>query len=114
MRTDISQGLCDTTQTERFVPVACKCPTYPSNLGPCATFEVQSNARCVYCDHLADCHQPVIEKLEKFQTTGTRVVDAASELLDQLISECPAAESELISEIVLLQTALTEYRQLLR
>ena len=50
-----SQGLCSTTQTERFEVKDCKCPTYPGNLGPCITFEKGANGRCVYCDHEKEC-----------------------------------------------------------
>ena len=56
MRTAISQGLCDTTLTERFWPVNCECDTYPNNLGPCAEPEIQRDGRCVYCDHKPECH----------------------------------------------------------
>lgn len=62
MRSNISQGLCDTTQTERFIPINCKCTTYPNNLGPCATFEIQLNGKCVYCDHLLECHEIIKEE----------------------------------------------------
>lgn len=51
-----SQGLCSTTDTERFVNVECRCSTYPENLGPCAEFESGSNGRCVFCDHTRKCH----------------------------------------------------------
>ena len=57
MRTVNSQGLCETTQTERFEPIGCHCPTYPGNLGPCVECEIGGNGRCVYCDHLPDCHE---------------------------------------------------------
>jgi hypothetical protein len=53
-----SQGLCETTSTQRFVNVECKCPTYPENLGPCTEFFAGSNGRCVYCDHTLACHHP--------------------------------------------------------
>ena len=48
--------LCDTTLTERYEFKDCKCDTYEGNLGPCETFEVGSNDRCVYCDHSKECH----------------------------------------------------------
>lgn len=51
-----SQGLCETTMTERFENKDCVCPTYKGNLGPCARFEEGSNGNCVYCDHLLSCH----------------------------------------------------------
>lgn len=51
-----SQGLCETTSTERFANSRCVCATYPGNLGPCAGFEAGSNGRCVYCDHENGCH----------------------------------------------------------
>jgi hypothetical protein len=51
-----SQGLCDTTMTERFYNPTCVCPTYQNNLGPCAKFEAGMNGRCVYCDHEEGCH----------------------------------------------------------
>jgi hypothetical protein len=51
-----SQGLCDTTLTERFA-VKCHCDTYAGNLGPCADFlESIVAGRCVYCDHRKECH----------------------------------------------------------
>lgn len=51
-----SQGLCDTTQTERFSISDCRCKTYKGNLGPCRTFEKGGNGRCAYCDHEIGCH----------------------------------------------------------
>ena len=56
-----SQGRCDVTETLRFEPENCKCPTYPGNLGPCAKHELGANGRCVYCDHNLDC-KPKVEK----------------------------------------------------
>jgi hypothetical protein len=50
-----SQGLCDTTLTERF-DLPCVCDTYPGNLGPCIRFEEGASGRCVYCEHAAACH----------------------------------------------------------
>jgi hypothetical protein len=52
----ISQGLCETTNTERFVNPFCQCSTYAGNLGPCKSFEEGRNGRCVYCDHTHECH----------------------------------------------------------
>ena len=55
-----SQGLCETTLTERFRYDDCTCETYPGNLGPCATFEEGADPdRCVYCDHVVECHAAV-------------------------------------------------------
>lgn len=54
-----SQGLCDTTLTERFQNKNCVCSTYEANLGPCATFEAGSTNRCVYCDHEWACHHAI-------------------------------------------------------
>lgn len=51
-----SQGVCETTGTERFVALGCQCRTYPANLGPCDRHEEGSNGQCVYCDHRLDCH----------------------------------------------------------
>ena len=51
-----TEGVCETTSTERFVNLNCKCDTYPDNLGPCKDFEVGANGRCVYCDHNLECH----------------------------------------------------------
>lgn len=51
-----AQGRCATTLTERFHNPACRCPTYPTNLGPCVAFEAGGNGRCVYCDHEHACH----------------------------------------------------------
>lgn len=59
MRTKTSQGLCDTTQTERFVPIECKCDTYATNLGPCALYDEGREEHCIYCDHRVECHQLV-------------------------------------------------------
>lgn len=56
MNVRMSQGLCETTQTERYYNPACKCATYEDNLGPCNEFEQGSNGRCVYCDHEKGCH----------------------------------------------------------
>ncbi len=49
-----SQGLCETTSTERFAN-DCHCFTYRDNLGPCASHEKGSNGRCAYCDHELTC-----------------------------------------------------------
>lgn len=57
MRTLVSQGQCDTTMTERFVPIDCVCDTYEGNLGPCATFEATTSGKCVYCNHRQACHE---------------------------------------------------------
>lgn len=54
-----SQGLCDTTMTERFNRV-CTCDTYAGNKGPCNTFEAGDNGRCAYCDHGHQCHETVL------------------------------------------------------
>lgn len=54
-----SQGLCDTTMTERFDQV-CTCDTYAGNKGPCNTFEAGDNGRCAYCDHGHQCHETVV------------------------------------------------------
>lgn len=56
-RAGSSQGRCETTLTERFHNPACKCKTYPGNLGPCKTFDAAAHCRCVYCDHTLECHQ---------------------------------------------------------
>jgi len=62
MKTGDSQGLCETTMTERF-EVACQCGTYEGNLGACKTFLAGADpARCVYCDHKAECHVMLAEK----------------------------------------------------
>lgn len=55
-----SQGLCETTLTERFECPECRCGTYPDNLGPCKTFETEANGRCVYCDHAIECHNLIL------------------------------------------------------
>lgn len=54
-----SQGLCETTLTERFENPNCKCKTYIGNLGPCRDFLAGSEGRCVYCDHERSCHDAV-------------------------------------------------------
>jgi hypothetical protein len=59
-----SQGLCETTLTERFTQPTCLCPTYPGNLGPCKGFEAGANGRCVWCDHNADCHRALLRSME--------------------------------------------------
>lgn len=56
------QGRCETTHTERFKNNACRCQTYEGNLGPCKSFLAAADpARCVYCDHNAECHQAVAD-----------------------------------------------------
>lgn len=57
-----SQGVCDTTLTERFYEPDCCCDTYVGNLGPCKTFEECPNGRCVYCDHEEHCGHTVNPK----------------------------------------------------
>lgn len=58
-----SQGLCETTLTERFEFSECVCGTYPENLGPCRTFETGADPkRCVYCDHKLGCHTAIAER----------------------------------------------------
>ena len=54
-----SQGLCETTLTERFEYPDCKCDTYEGNLGPCKTFEEGMSGRCVYCEHAKVCHEAI-------------------------------------------------------
>lgn len=54
-----SQGLCETTLTERFHNPNCKCDTYVGNLGPCRTFEAGMSGNCVYCEHDRDCHDQI-------------------------------------------------------
>lgn len=51
--------LCDTTQTFRLAR-DCDCPTYEENLGPCWTWELGGNGRCVYCDHKQKCHDDAL------------------------------------------------------
>lgn len=55
-----SQGLCETTLTERFEVENCECNTYEGNLGPCATFLEGANWNCVYCDHSEKCHAQTV------------------------------------------------------
>lgn len=55
-----SQGLCDTTQTERFYMPGCRCETYKDNLGPCRTFEKGDSGRCAFCDHELNCHTELL------------------------------------------------------
>lgn len=52
-----SQGLCETTLTERFKNNNCVCKTYDNNLGPCKSFQLGGNGNCVYCDHEFNCHE---------------------------------------------------------
>jgi len=59
---DENQGRCETTLTERFSNPFCQCNTYVGNLGPCRTFEIGTNGRCVYCDHEPNCHAAVQER----------------------------------------------------
>jgi len=60
-----SQGLCEATLTERF-EVDCLCGTYAGNLGPCKTFLPSIDpARCVYCDHTAECHAKAVSHGQK-------------------------------------------------
>lgn len=60
-----SQGLCETTLTERFSFEECVCGTYPDNLGPCRSFVPGANPRrCVYCAHRIGCHTAIRERFE--------------------------------------------------
>lgn len=52
-----SQGLCETTLTERFDVDGCRCVTYEGNLGPCLTWCDNGRGACVYCDHGLECHR---------------------------------------------------------
>jgi hypothetical protein len=70
-QSDLSQGPCETTLTERFKFSGCQCGTYEGNLGPCKSWEEGSNSRCVYCDHTLKCHNALIEEQR------ARVVEAA-------------------------------------
>ncbi len=47
---------CATTEVRRYRR-ECHCPTYPTNCGACASFEVGANGLCVYCDHKQTCHR---------------------------------------------------------
>lgn len=61
-----SQGLCDTTMTERFENPDCECDTYLDNLGPCAAHEEGSEGgMCVYCDHRIACQARKRKKARK-------------------------------------------------
>lgn len=65
---DAPQGKCETTLTERFAYPDCRCGTYEGNLGPCKTFLPGADSkRCVYCDHIVECHQAV-------QSAKTRLI----------------------------------------
>lgn len=57
----IYEGVCATTNTERYQNTDCRCPTYPNNLGPCLNHEQGSNGRCVYCDHELTCQPKDME-----------------------------------------------------
>lgn len=57
-----SQGLCETTLTERFAFDDCVCGTYPENMGPCRTFLPGLDGRCAYCDHRLGCHSAIAER----------------------------------------------------
>lgn len=53
----INDQKCDTTVTPRLDPKLCQgCATSPNNMGPCATYELGMNGRCVFCDHGQTCH----------------------------------------------------------
>jgi hypothetical protein len=69
-----SQGLCETTSTERFFNPWCSCPTYPGNLGPCKTWEMGGNGRCVYCDHEVACHSQLRGDDGKFPGDDIKLV----------------------------------------
>lgn len=56
-----SQGLCDTTKTERLANPQCRCGTYADNPGPCNRFYAGGSGRCVYCDHEENCHISAIK-----------------------------------------------------
>lgn len=65
MTSPVSQGLCETTLTERFKFDGCRCDVtaYPENLGPCKTFEEGASGRCVYCEHSLVCHKDLLKAL---------------------------------------------------
>jgi len=83
-----SQGLCDTTMTERFENKDCVCPTYPANLGPCAKFEEGGNARCVFCDHELSCHLAVGKRKFEAVMASPAPTAAGSEELKPIQTEC--------------------------
>ena len=57
------QGPCDTTLTPRYENPACRCDTYPTNLGPCAWYvDDRYGYHCVYCDHTLMCHCTAIAR----------------------------------------------------
>lgn len=78
-----SQGMCETTSTERFYNPLCACKTYPTNLGPCASFEMGGNGRCVYCDHEAQCHKELLA----FQQKGIAHVQLDSKMVQRTSEE---------------------------
>lgn len=56
---------CETTQTLRY-PVKCACGSVESGIGPCASWLTGANPeRCVYCDHVEECHHAVARWLEE-------------------------------------------------
>ncbi len=75
-----SQGLCDTTQTERFFAPDCLCKTYEGNLGPCRTFEKGGNGRCALCDHEPSCHPETPGQA----LASVRLREASTNVRDQL------------------------------
>lgn len=67
-----TQGLCETTLTERHEFSECVCGTYQDNLGPCRTYlpgprRLGSSLppRCVYCDHKLQCHTAIEDRFSK-------------------------------------------------
>ena len=77
-----SQGQCDTTATPRYENTACKCPTYPENLGPCLVFEAGSNGRCVYCDHEFYCHMAILPMVQSYIQELETACETAKALLN--------------------------------
>jgi len=92
-----SQGLCDTTMTERFENKDCVCNTYPGNLGPCSKFEDGSNARCVFCDHELSCHLAV----------GKRKFEAV--MADPVAPQAPASKQPEPNWMLMVDEVCCEY-----
>ncbi len=61
---------CDTTLTLRHPRDICTCDDETDLMGPCDTWEIGQNGRCIYCNHTEACHPASPERKEPATTEG--------------------------------------------
>jgi hypothetical protein len=57
MADELDLEICDTTMTPRVPSYWCVCMERTDLMGPCLTWNLGQNGRCVYCDHDFYCHR---------------------------------------------------------